>query len=368
MIAINAEELHFALSYMKNIISDDSHMDIWRYVKVTTSGNKLTVQGMSDSKRGICTVPCINSDNDYKFIVLLSTFYDVISQYKKIEDTIYITTKYSNNEMSSVEVKNNSSHVNLEFIELDSYPDVIFPEDSEHVGVVKPSEFTQLLNLSKFADNQMSVFEKVHLFTQDHLLFVEATDKYCGAKGEKQLTTGLQLDVAVLPDIGYILNKMSKVALEDEVWKVFIPENYNMFFVSGEYWSVGVGILNGTYPDTTNIYKNSNFNHIRLSKESVNNAVGSLAPVIENNKIKIKVSNNNLTFECNKGISEIGDVSKDGDQEDNQAILSLYNFRKVLGSIKSETIIIQLGKRTEPVLIYDNDNNTIYYTLPYHSM
>lgn len=359
MIKINADEIHFALSFMKDIIPDDNHMDIWRYVKLSTKDGKLTVQGISGAKQGICTVPYISSDSNYTFVLLLAQLHSLVSQYKKVDDVIELEPVYKYDELRSVQVRNSYSNVNVSVAELDSYPEITFPKQG--IGTVVPSEFTKLLGLAAYADRQLSTFQKVHLFTQDNLMYVEATDTYCGGKGEVELSTALNIDVAVLPDLSYILNKMAKLALDDEQWTVFLPDDINMFFVSGEYWTIGVAIHNGAYPDTQNIYKNSNINYIELDKAEVKQCVSSIAPVIDNNKIRIKIKNNKVTFECPSGKSEIEGTFE---QQDNETIVSLYNLQKILGSVKSKSVIFQIGVGTaEPLVIYDDD--ITYYTLPY---
>lgn len=362
MIKIDSDELYFALSFMKDIVPDDNHMDIWRYVKLSTNDGKLTIRGMTQDKQGIIQVPYIESEEEYEFAILLKQAHDIVSQYKKVDETILLEPKITDDgEINTVVIRNSFSNVSIQTVSVESFPTITFP--TEGIGTVVPNEFVKMLPLAKYVDSQFSVFQKLHMFTEDDMFFVEATDTYCGGKGETELSTRLDLNVAVAPDIAYILGKMSKLALDDEVWNVFLPEDFNMFFVSGEYWSVGVGILNGTYPDTQNIYKNSNISRIELSKELVNNAIASIAPVIENNRIKIKIKSGTITFECRKGKSELDDKY---DVADNEIVISLYNIRKIIGSIKSKTLTIQIGSKLEPFIVLDTDN--IYYTLPYRGM
>lgn len=358
MIKIDADEFHFALSYMKSIIPDDSHMDIWRYVKVSTKDGKLTLRGMSSGKQGIITVPCIESEDNYTFVALLSKLHQLVSEYNKADDVINLDITIEDNEVSTVRMSNSFSNVKIDIALVESYPEIRFPDKG--IGTVVPSEFTKLLSLANYADKQFTMFHNIHLFTRDDVLFVEATDTHCGGKGEVELSTSLNLDVAVLPDLSYILNKMKKIALSDEVWTVFLPDDINMLFVSGEYWTVGVGIHNGEYHDITNIYRNSNYNLFEIDKKSVKQAIGSIAPVIDNDKITIKIKNRKVTFECRLGKSEI-----DGefDQKDNEIIVSLWNLRKIVDSVQSDNVVFQIGKNIEPLIISDND--MVYYTIPY---
>ena len=127
-------------------------------------------------------------------------------------------------------------------------------------------------------------------------------------------------------------------------------------------------IINGSFPDYSQLISNKFNTEIILNKEDFFNAI-KLTSIFgqKNNEIKIKINEISKNIELSSSDQSFGEnnyiISSKIKGESNEIFFNWKYLSSALKAIKSEDIFIGIGDETTPALIKGSGDNSYIYIL-----
>ena len=357
MIKVNAKELNFALGLMKDIVPQDAHMPILKFVKLEVIGQTLRISGVDRHKSGSITIQLEESKKDEVCILLLEDLSRVVSIYQKESELVAI--KFLKNNVNIFDQTNGKDK--LLYGSLEDYP-TIYEPTGDSIDII-PSEFIKNLGLSSFSNLNSDKYRNVHLVSENGELATEAMNIYCGGRAVAEVSYNLDFDIAVDSSIERPLAKMAKIAVEDEVWKLSIENN--KLYIAGFNWFISYSLFMERYPNLEGATRNSEINNLTVPREKFLYTLQKVMAKADTSKVLLSIKDGIITLSNVEGSKHSLAVEFEG-QEDNEVILNTYNLRKMLNEVKTEEVQLQIGTKAEQFIVHNGD--TTYFSVPYKNL
>lgn len=271
---------------------------------------------------------------------------------------------------SKVLIYTNNSEFNLNGIDSKEYPPVIFEETEDFINV-NINKFKEIINQTNYAsstDEARIVLTGVNLKTANNILECSATDSYRLAlkkfKLEKELKNQSSIIIPSrnLNELLKIIPESSNDNIEIHIFNNKVIFKFNKILFQSR-------LINGNYPNTTNLIPNETLFDLRLNKTEFYNMVDR-ASILNNDR-----DNNVITLEINNKILKITSMSLEiGKVEEKINVLTEEKIKisfssrymmDALKTIKTEDVILIFVGEIKPILLKeDNNEDLIALILP----
>lgn len=271
---------------------------------------------------------------------------------------------------SKVLIYTENSEFNLNGIDSREYPPTSFDllEDFLTINVNKFKEIINQTNYACSSDEARVVLTGVNFKTIKNVLECSATDSYRLALRKYELDKKVKTDSSIIiPSKN--LNELMKILPEDNESTIEIHIFNNKIIFKFNKILFQSRLINGSYPNTTNLIPNETLFSLRLNKTEFFNMVDR-ASILNNDR-----DNNIITLElADKTLKitsmslEIGKVEEKMNVESDEKIKISFSSRYMmdaLRTIKTEEFILTFVGEIKPILLKeDNNDNFIALILP----
>jgi len=280
---------------------------------------------------------------------------------RKLDDSFVNIEKLDD---SKVLIYTDNSEFNLNGISVSEYPpiDLELTTDFITINVNKFKEIINQTNYASSADEARVVLTGLNLKTTGELLECSATDSYRLALKRINLDKKLDNDInIIIPSKN--LNELYKLLTEtvDEDIELHIFNNKiickfsNILFQSR--------LINGTYPNTTNLIPEETLFDLTINKRDFYNMVDR-ASILNNDR-----DNNVITLEINNNVLkitsmslEIGKVEEkmtvDCDEKFKISFSSRY-MMEALRTITTNDVVLSFVGEVKPILLKESTNDDL---------
>lgn len=355
MIKLETENLYKALYLLRDIIPQDNTHPILTCVKMSVNDKELTLQGKDIGKHGSYTIPILESSGEEDVVIPFTEFYRQVGIYKQNGTMMAIKV----NKSSVVLFDEDNGKTPLPTMDVSKFPSILEP-GTDKFNVV-PVEIASLLSLGEYADPKSDRLSCIHIKSDGKTLEVEATNAYAGAYGSIDITFPSAFDIAVPASIRGPIMKMLKDTEGDDLWKMSVSDNF--VFIEYKTSYIGFNLLNGSFPQMENMYKNSSINEIEVNVEDMIYRLSAVSGAISDNVVILEMKNGKLLVTNGSNSTHTLERDYEGEQ-DNKISLNLFTLNKILRNLTEKEIVMRIGKNSaEPFLIFEDD--IIYFALPF---
>ena len=364
-LTIKKDILLDALNKVSKAISTKNLIPVLAGIKFDLKKKKLTLTA-SDNDITIQTVININNDEDIK----VEKEGSIIIQGKYILDIVRkLPDKYINIEVVDelkILIYTENSEFNLNGISEEEYPNINLDE-SKTKTLIKNSVFKSIVNQTAFASSNEEtkpVLTGINFNIVGDVLECNSTDSYRLARKVVKLdkTTEENYNI-VIPSHNII--EFSRILDED------LDENIEMHISGNKVLFIYKNIkfqsrlINGTYPNTSNLIPNEEFLIISSKLTDLYNVIDRASILTsdkEKNTVTLETNGNILTLKSSS--QEIGrveekmEITKNND-EDIRISFSAKYMMEALKSFSTETVEIHFVGEVKPILVKSSEDETL---------
>ena len=356
MITVDAKELFFALSFLKDIAPTNPHIAEYEYAHFVPSVGGLEIRAVDRGKYGSFVIGA-ETDKDLRtFLVPLVNIHRLVGALRQTENDIRLELTASGKSLNVI--SEDDTAVQFRLRQSDFFPEP--PNIMYDASIsVEPAELVEALSVSAFAQHESIILQSLHLKSFGTELVVEATNTVTG--GRKTIETeGNDFDVAVPASVEKPLNKMLNSAVG--TWELGISKSH--LVVENPHWTVAFQVLEQKYFDLDRLYSNSAVNVVEINREELLTHIKVLSSVLVEPNIRFEVHGDRITMGV---VSELGEAERTMIVEGanftkNFMVVHLVQLQKILQLIKDEVFTITIGNQREPILFHSDSGN--YFTLP----
>lgn len=364
-LTIKKDILLDALNKVSKAISTKNLIPVLAGIKFELKKKKLTLTA-SDNDITIQTVININNDEDIK----VEKEGSIIIQGKYILDIVRkLPDKYINIEVVDelkILIYTENSEFNLNGISEEEYPNINLDE-SKTKTLIKNSVFKSIVNQTAFASSNEEtkpVLTGINFNIVGDVLECNSTDSYRLARKVVKLdkTTDENYNI-VIPSHNII--EFSRILDED------LDENIEMHISGNKVLFIYKNIkfqsrlINGTYPNTSNLISNEEFLIISSKLTDLYNVIDRASILTsdkEKNTVTLETNGNILTLKSSS--QEIGrveekmEITKNND-EDIRISFSAKYMMEALKSFSTETVELHFVGEVKPILVKSSEDETL---------
>ena len=364
-LTIKKDILLDALNKVSKAISTKNLIPVLAGIKFDLKKKKLTLTA-SDNDITIQTVININNDEDIK----VEKEGSIIIQGKYILDIVRkLPDKYINIEVVDelkILIYTENSEFNLNGISEEEYPNINLDE-SKTKTLIKNSVFKSIVNQTAFASSNEEtkpVLTGINFNIVGDVLECNSTDSYRLARKVVKLdkTTDENYNI-VIPSHNII--EFSRILDED------LDENIEMHISGNKVLFIYKNIkfqsrlINGTYPNTSNLIPNEEFLIISSKLTDLYNVIDRASILTsdkEKNTVTLETNGNILTLKSSS--QEIGrveekmEITKNND-EDIRISFSAKYMMEALKSFSTETVELHFVGEVKPILVKSSEDETL---------
>ena len=364
-LTIKKDILLDALNKVSKAISTKNLIPVLAGIKFELKKKKLTLTA-SDNDITIQTVININNDEDIK----VEKEGSIIIQGKYILDIVRkLPDKYINIEVVDelkILIYTENSEFNLNGISEEEYPNINLDE-SKTQTLIKNSVFKSIVNQTAFASSNEEtkpVLTGINFNIVGDILECNSTDSYRLARKVVKLdkTTDENYNI-VIPSHNII--EFSRILDED------LDENIEMHISGNKVLFIYKNIkfqsrlINGTYPNTSNLIPNEEFLIISSKLTDLYNVIDRASILTsdkEKNTVTLETNGNILTLKSSS--QEIGrveekmEITKNND-EDIRISFSAKYMMEALKSFSTETVDLHFVGEVKPILVKSSEDETL---------
>lgn len=258
---------------------------------------------------------------------------------------------------------------NLNCLDTEDYPEINL-EKVEKPIVINSQELKKIINQTLFA---VSIQESRPLLTginfkiNANIMECVATDSYRLAKKTIILDKEYESANIVIP--GKNINELDKLLTEENPVEIHLFSNKVLFIYKNYLFQTS--LLNGTYPNTSNLIPTDFEIIIQTSLNDYYSAIDRAALLTQNkdkNIIKIETIKNNLqisSFASEIGKSEENIIINKNTDKDISISFSAKYMLDALKTIEEEDLIILLNSDSKPIILKSaKDESLIQLILP----
>ena len=364
-LTIKKDILLDALNKVSKAISTKNLIPVLAGIKFELKKKKLTLTA-SDNDITIQTVININNDEDIK----VEKEGSIIIQGKYILDIVRkLPDKYINIEVVDelkILIYTENSEFNLNGISEEEYPNINLDE-SKTQTLIKNSVFKSIVNQTAFASSNEEtkpVLTGINFNIVGDILECNSTDSYRLARKVVKLdkTTDENYNI-VIPSHNII--EFSRILDEDldENIEKHISGNKVLFIYKNIKFQSR--LINGTYPNTSNLIPNEEFLIISSKLTDLYNVIDRASILTsdkEKNTVTLETNGNILTLKSSS--QEIGrveekmEITKNND-EDIRISFSAKYMMEALKSFSTENVELNFVGEVKPILVKSSEDETL---------
>ncbi len=325
---------------------------------LTASDSELTIKTLIETKD-------INQVNNLGGIIIQSKY--IIDIVKKMPSELI---NFEVIDGLKVKIYTDSNQYNLNCLDINDYPDVRLEESKDPI-FIKGDVFKTIINQTVFAISNQElrpILTGVNFkFMKDDLEIV-ATDSYRLAKKNIKLTNEVAKDVEIVIP-GKNIMELERIITDDTDLEIHIFNNKVLF----KYKTINfqTNLLNGSYPNTSNLIPSEFAYIIKVNKREFNDAIDRAALLTQGkDKNIVKMTLDNTKMLINSFASEIGKVEEQLTVETNnkEKLEISFSSKYMLEAIKTmqeEEILLLLNSDVKPLIVKSlTDESLIQLILP----
>ena len=365
-LTIKKEILLEALNKVSKAISTKNLIPVLAGIKFELKKKKLTLTA-SDNDITIQTV--INIDDDDENIKVEKEG-SIIIQGKYVLDIVRkLPDKFINIEVVDelkILIYTENSEFNLNGINEKEYPNISLDESKSKI-LINNITFKNIVNQTAFAasnEETKPVLTGINFNINEDTLECNSTDSYRLArkvvKLEKSSSENFNI---VIPS--HNLLEFSRILDEDENENVEIHITGSKVLFVYKNLKFQSRLINGTYPNTSNLIPNDEFLVIKTNINDLYNVVDRASILTsdkEKNIVTLETNGNILTLKSSS--QEIGRVEEKmevekNNNEDIRISFSAKYMMEALKSFQSETVEIHFVGEVKPILVKSSEDETL---------
>lgn len=268
-----------------------------------------------------------------------------------------------------IKIYTDNNQFNLNCLDAKDYP-LIKIEESKEPIIIEAETFKTIINQTSFAISNQELrplLTGVNLKINGDLLECVATDSYRLAKKNIKLNQIINNNVdIVIP--GRNIIELEKLLTDDNL-EIHVFNNKILFKYKNILFQSN--LLNGTYPNTSNLIPNEFAYIIKVNSSNFNAAIDR-ASLLTQGKDKniVKMNLENVNMLISSSSSELGKVEEkllveSNNKEKMEISFSSKYMLEALKTLKDDDILILLNSDTKPIIVKSvNDESLIQLILP----
>ena len=364
-LTIKKDILLEALNKVSKAISTKNLIPVLAGIKFELKKKKLTLTA-SDNDITIQTVININDDENIK----VEKEGSIIIQGKYILDIVRkLPDKYINIEVIDelkILIYTENSEFNLNGISEDEYPNINLDESKSKL-LINNKIFKSIVNQTAFASSNEEtkpVLTGINFNVVGDILECNSTDSYRLARKVVKLEKSTDENYnIVIPSHNII--EFTRILDEDEESNIEMHISGNKILFIYKNIKFQSRLINGTYPNTSNLIPNDQFLIISTKLNdlySVIDRASILTSDKEKNTVTLETNGNVLTLKSSS--QEIGRVEEKmqvekNNNEDIRISFSAKYMMEALKSFSTETVEIHFVGEIKPILVKSSEDETL---------
>lgn len=331
---------------LKNIVravSTRTTLPVLTGIYIKSKGQKVILRG-TDLEITVETLCPAKVEDEGEVVIPARAFSELV---KNLED-------------GQIEIKTDSSGTEVEIIgknslyKLRTFPSEEFPQgkgvpEGKKV-VISGGEFREALKkVVKAAsrDETRLSLTGVYMESGKNSLTLAATDSYRLAVVNLRCNECSDGIVSLIPSRA--LDELSKM-IEDDILELIISES--QLVVSQNNWTFFSRLIDGQFPAFKQLFPDESFIDLIVSTEDFNKALKRASVVLQNNPVKIEVSEKEVHI---KGInSDLGEAEELIEGESSGSIEIAFNYTYLIEGVQnitSDKIKIEIQEGLKPAVI-----------------
>lgn len=291
-------------------------------------------------------------------------FYEIIR--KMPQETIRIEELIDNKLL----IKTSNSSFTLNSNNVNEYPDITFELTKTPIKFSQ-NEFKNIITEVSYAcsfQESRPMLTGINFNIFDNTIEITATDSYRLVKKNIFIEDNLDNNNITIPHRN-IMEIIKSFQDTDNLFELHILNNKITFILPN--LKITSSLLNGKYPNTSNLLPDTFKIQLELNKEEFINSIDRaslLTSESDKNTINCEIINNQIIISSN--IPEIGNVKEiiKLNQENNNNFKISFSSKYMLDTLKNiygDKIIISFNEAIEPfILNQKNNNDTIHLIVP----
>ncbi len=360
---IKRELLLEALNKVSKAISTKNLIPVLSGVKFELKKKKLILTA-SDNDITIQTVIESNTDDEFN----IEKEGSIVIQGKYILDIVRkLQDEYINIEVIDelkILIYTDNSEFNLNGINKNEYPNISLEESKKKI-VLDADIFKDIVNQTSFAashEETKPVLTGINFNIVGDILECNSTDSYRLARKVINLSTESEENYnVVIPSHNIV--EFSRIIGDNEKVELHVFNN-KILFKTGNI-KFESRLINGTYPNTSNLLPDDSLMTVSVNLEDFYNVVDRVSILTsdkEKNIVTLETNGDVLTLKSSS--AEVGRVEekmniKKDNSEDIKISFSAKYMMEALKSFSTETVDINFVGEIKPILIKSKDDETL---------
>lgn len=364
-LTIKKEILLDALNKVSKAISTKNLIPVLAGIKFELKKKKLTLTA-SDNDITIQTVINITDNDD----VIVEKEGSIIVQGKYVLDIVRkLPDKYINIEVFDelkILIYTENSEFNLNGISEDEYPNINLDESKKKV-CINNKIFKNIVNQTAFASSNEEtkpVLTGINFNIIGNILECNSTDSYRLARKVVKLEKESEDNYNIVIPSHNIL-EFSRILDDDENENIELHISGNKILFIYKNLKFQSRLINGTYPNTSNLIPNEEFLIVTTKLNSLYSVIDRASILTsdkEKNIVTLETNGNILTLKSSS--QEIGKVEEKmeiskNNNEDIRISFSAKYMMEALKSFSTETVEIHFVGEVKPILVKSREDETL---------
>ena len=363
-LTIKKDLLLDALNKVSKAISTKNLIPVLAGIKFELKKKKLTLTA-SDNDITIQTSINCNSDDDFT----VESEGSIIIQGKYVLDIVRkLPDKYINIEVIDelkILIYTENSEFNLNGISESEYPNIGLEESKKKVNI-KAGVFKSIVSQTAFAssnEESKPVLTGINFNIVGDVLECNSTDSYRLARKVVKLDNVSEENYNIVIPSHNIIEFAKILGDDEEEVEIHIFSN-KILFKSGNL-KFESRLINGTYPNTSNLLPDDSFLIISTQLSDFYNVIDRVSILTsdkEKNTVTLETNGNMLVLRSSS--AEIGRVEEKmpitkNNSEDIKISFSAKYMMEALKSFSTETVDIHFVGEIKPILIKSTEDETL---------
>ncbi len=364
-LTIKKEILLEALNKVSKAISTKNLIPVLAGIKFELKKKRLTLTA-SDNDITIQTFININNEDDIK----VEKEGSIIIQGKYILDIVRkLPDKYINIEVIDelkILIYTENSEFNLNGISEEEYPNINLDE-SKNKLLINNKVFKNIVNQTAFASSNEEtkpVLTGINFNVVGDILECNSTDSYRLARKIVKLEKSTEENYNIVIPSHNIM-EFSKILDDDEKENIEMNISGNKILFVYKNIKFQSRLINGTYPNTSNLIPNDQFLIIYTNLNDLYDVIDRASILTsdkEKNIVTLETNGNVLTLKSSS--QEIGRVEekmeiKKNNQEDIRISFSAKYMMEALKSFQTENVELHFVGEIKPILVKSSEDETL---------
>lgn len=361
-ISCTQENLSKAVGVVGRVVGTRSTLPILSHIFISTENGRLKVVG-TDLEIGIVANIGAKIEEEGAVTIPARLLADFVVNNK--DETINI-------EVSDNKISLSSDHFKAHLSSLSPEDFPLIPEikDSQNIKV-SAKEIKELITKTVFAsaiDETRPVLTGVLIKTEEKTLILAATDSYRLAEGKIDLGENPQKQISAIVPSRTMQELARLIGPTEKTVEIAISENQISFTLSS--LKIVSRILDGPFPDYTQIIPKNISSHVEIGLEKLVNALKlslSFAREVSNNiKVKIEPQQDIQIIATSPQIGDsISTLEADTKGDKLEIAFNARFLLDIISVLDSEKIVIEFSGKTSPAIIRPkNDQKYIALIMP----